>query len=613
MKIIPKLQGGTWPNWWTIPEFQDKLKLIETPYNFKAGNYLYQYPRAGLESRDRASEFYNYQKNYNLVGYTQNKNNEWIKGAPLVGGKNSTYPYLYKPTGQGDYADLEKQSFYQNNIDMRIDKNGELTPMGRFFIDKYIESLDPNNKTRIALENYKKNNNYKFTGFNRNGKYLRNWKEFFDAVSFDHIGGPGHNLVESYLAYNADKTRNLDNNSEVFSTTSDLKGKGWRPLPNWDTYIDTERKTPLEPSYYNQDRYGTTYSGERWYNFSNPELDKIPGETDKFTVDNNYLNNIRKELGIELPKNSNKVILSVEDPNNRKKGLSKLFGDISLGLGKLKNLNKNTSPFVDQALRTIADNAYNSWNTNRLIRDMDVGLKKYTPSYREVSGDYIAQKQAEEQAARLRNIRPITSNAQAQSAIDQEAIQKGNQIIQQGNLQDATRYRQTSEAAWAQNKENTLGWNEVANYNTAALAEFKNKIAELKFKTRLQNMQNLDVLLTDREKRRWLEYDYEKEKERYAKEQLADLDLENNMYDEEWYNNYNEYQPLATKYWNDRSNMSAEEAKRYSELLKYMNQEEVRRKYQKLYNMSLRYKVPYNLPSMFSVDKNTGKVETQHQ
>ena len=608
MKLIPKLQNGTWPSWWTNKNFQSALSMF--PYNFKAGDFWYQYPKPGLENRDRSSEFNNFiNRNFKLVGYTQNQDKQWIQGAPLVGGKNSTYPYLYKPTGQGDYKDLERQSFYKTNVETRIDENGELTPMGRFFIDKYISNLDPNNKTRLALEEFKKNN-YKFKGFDRNNKYLGSWKDFFDAVSFDNKGGPGHNVVQDFLPYNADTgTGELDNESEVFDSTEGLREKGFRPLQN---YVIKGINGPIQPSYYNRKKYGTNYGGERWYKIGDVNT-SIPGEDDRFTVDNNYLNTIKDSLVINNPNNINndsnnqgKSEILVLDPDNRKRGISRLLGNIGLGLNNLK-LNKETSPFVDQALRTIADNIFNTWNTNKLIKDMDVPLLHYTPSFREVHGDYIAQKQAEQQAARLRNQRPVTSNAEVQSAIDQEAIQKGNQLIQQGNLQDAQMYRQTSEAAWTQSKENVQGWNNIANTNRQALSQFKNKIAELKFNTRQLNMQNIDTLLSDREKRKWQDYDYARLQKRQAEDAVKDIELENNMYDQEYYDKYNEYQPLASMYWSDRSSMTPDQKSRYSELLQWMNNDQVRRKYQQLFNVARRYGINYNLPSQFTTTPN-GKV-----
>jgi len=45
-------------------------------------------------------------------------------------------------------------------------------------------------------------------------------------------------------------------------------------------------------------------------------------------------------------------------------------------------------------------------------------------------------------------------------------------------------YWDTSEKAWQQGKENNAAWDTVANTNSQKLAEFRNKIAELRFNTK---------------------------------------------------------------------------------------------------------------------------------
>lgn len=213
------------------------------------------------------------------------------------------------------------------------------------------------------------------------------------------------------------------------------------------------------------------------------------------------------------------------------------------------NKQKNTpqiDPYVLKGLRVFIDNQFNTLNTENLIKNLDITLKSGTPIGRQVHGDYIAQQQAQREAARLINRSPLTSNAQIQSAVDLEAIQKGNQIIEGGNQRDAQVYWNTAEAAWQQAKENTLKADDYANFNRAALAEFNNKIAQMRWDTNRQNMQNWDTFAAEKEQ----ELAQRRQYEQYR-------DLQRGEAYEDWYND----------------NYGVDLAKQYELLQKYRNAE----------------------------------------
>lgn len=236
---------------------------------------------------------------------------------------------------------------------------------------------------------------------------------------------------------------------------------------------------------------------------------------------------ISKRIALSKPNDTKTGVKSDQPKGSWLKRLTE-----SLGLGRKgqsssdsdgQNNNKLISPAWMQGLRIAVDNAFNTINTENLIQNMDVPLANYTPIYRQVHGDYIAQQQAQREASRLRSSQPVTANQQIQSAVDLEGIEKGNRIIEQGNAKDAQMFWQTSEQAFQQAKENTRGWDAIANQNRQRLAEFNNKIAELRFNTRKQNMQNWDTFATDMEKRAWQKYDLEEYKRIAAQEELDTL------------------------------------------------------------------------------------------
>lgn len=249
------------------------------------------------------------------------------------------------------------------------------------------------------------------------------------------------------------------------------------------------------------------------------------------------ISTVHNRLQGEFDKNRKRNVIPGNIPPWLKSTLGK-FGQRVGGLFNKKNENeddkengfnifsdrgKQISPFWAQTIRTAIDNAFNTRSTEKLINDMDVPLANYTPVYRQIHGDYIAQQQAQREASRFRTSQPITANQQIQSATDLEGVQRGNQLIEQGNAKDAQMFWNTSEQAFQQAKENARGWDAIANQNRQRLSEFNNKIAELRFKTRNQNMQNWDTLFTDMETRMWEKRDREDALRTIHKEELEDL------------------------------------------------------------------------------------------
>lgn len=178
------------------------------------------------------------------------------------------------------------------------------------------------------------------------------------------------------------------------------------------------------------------------------------------------------------------------------------------------------NPYLFDAMRLGLDNTFNILNTEKLIKGLRPNLTNYTPSYRQIYGDYIAQQQAQREAGRLINRSPLTSNAQIQSAVDLEAIDRGNRIIEQGNYKDAQMYWNTSEKAFLQGKENNLGWQNAANANYKSITDLNNQIAQLRYEMNRANQQNTDQFAASVSERIWDDFNYEKAKQRRNQEML---------------------------------------------------------------------------------------------
>ena len=420
----------------------------------------------------------------------------------------------------------EDQPWYQNyrNLLFTYDDNKNvtgLTPLGEAHTKQWYTNSPSSIGYKENIGQYLQNHN--FWGFNVGKKHYNNIQDWLSHSTSDKLNGQNHNTPSGDIYYWYDENGNIQTGNSI---------------P--DGYVE----------------YTTTNPGDsELYENEQEELKKLGGlgelvtwrklvKDDQNDIPYNYTNPFGKDLGeVDWNINSNdpriskiqeaqkkKSPVGAEDPGvSNNSWLNKLIQ--SLGLkrkpGDTNSSNKNNSNLISpawmQGLRIAADNAFNTINTENLISDMDVPLANYTPIYRQVHGDYIAQQQAQREASRLRSSQPVTANQQIQSAVDLEGIEKGNRIIEQGNARDAQMFWNTSEQAFQQAKENVRGWDSIANLNRQKLAEFTNKIAELRFNTRKQNMQNWDTFATDMEKRAWQKYDLEEYKRQVAQEELDTL------------------------------------------------------------------------------------------
>ena len=208
-------------------------------------------------------------------------------------------------------------------------------------------------------------------------------------------------------------------------------------------------------------------------------------------------------------------------------------GGSSSGDNSEDNNNKNTSangngkfilnPTWFDAFRLGLDNIFNIKNTENLIDNLSPVLQNYTPSYRQVHGDYVSQQQARRRASELINRRPISSNAQIEHAAWLDSVNKGNRLTEQGDAIDSQTYWRTAEQAFQQAKENNLGYQNVANANYKAITDLNNQIAQLRYEMNRANQQNVDQLGADISGRMWADYDYYKYKQRYDQEALDEL------------------------------------------------------------------------------------------
>ena len=105
-------------------------------------------------------------------------------------------------------------------------------------------------------------------------------------------------------------------------------------------------------------------------------------------------------------------------------------------------------------------------------------LQDVSESHRAIYGDYRAQVQGEQAAAKLRNMasKPMTSDGALQQQMMLDAQIKGQEYIDQGNAKDDAMIKQTREVAWQQEKENQQQRQAVAMQNRQAmLMSEKNK------------------------------------------------------------------------------------------------------------------------------------------
>lgn len=131
-------------------------------------------------------------------------------------------------------------------------------------------------------------------------------------------------------------------------------------------------------------------------------------------------------------------------------------------------------------------------------------LQDVSESHRSIYGDYRAQMQGEQSAAQLRNMasKPLTSDGALQQQMIMDAQIKGQELINQGNVQNEALIRQTQEVAWQQEKENQQQRQAVAMQNKQAMLMSEKNEAQIKnTKDSATQSMIIDPLFSSREQR----------------------------------------------------------------------------------------------------------------
>lgn len=474
MKIIPKFQGGNSFDRPSIYEFINWNK--DWLARDKSGNPMLSPTPSSMP----------FPYNYNSLDYQKNRGQYNFNR-----GLNWTYE-----DDTDWYKKFNKEYLYHND---------QLLENGKEWFRQYLTNSGDDIKWKNTIQDFIKSN---FTKWDSNtdigGQKFKSAIDFLKYYTNDRKPGQAHNTNTGYTYFDPETGGLYKNIPEGYiegnknEYSNQIIGlQNMHKTGNIVDFIPIIKNQNINPQ--NNEAYN--YLKETW-----------ESNRDKYSTDNGY--NPKTQSGGSVVKGTPGWV----------RGIGKLFGNIGKGIGGLfKGNGEPMNPAWAQGLRTLMDNAFNTRNTEELIDKMDVPLSNYTPVYRQVHGDYIAQQQAQREASRLRTSQPITANQQIQSATDLEGIQRGNQLIEQGNAKDAQMFWNTSEQAFQQAKENARGWDVTANQNRQKLSEFNNKIAELRFNTRKQNMQNWDTFFSDMEKRAWQKYDRNQAKEILAQEELDDL------------------------------------------------------------------------------------------
>ena len=505
MKIIPKLQNTYKPiptpgeNYWQ-PWLLKKFFNIDNINSIGQNNF----DKSLINWNDKWEGTYNSNSDLNTGG------GELKFGDPNTGGRigNSN---LYLGREKASY--LESRNDYNELINSYLNNDNTLTDLGKRYIDQYIENSSNGSLTE-ALKKMREQN-YTFSRIPRGSFNPTNWREFilgngkFSGVANDEYIAQGHNVIRGKVYFTRDKDGNV------------------RYIKNPDGFIRDDKRQDLD---FNRNlRNSSTRLGDF------VDFEEVFTNTGNLNI-NPKIQDIIQNTNPSQVGGLGKVNVDTGDTGGSNvfklpPWMKGIFGNIGKGIGGLFKGDNENDQFKKQTnnldlmrgLRVALDNAFNTRNTEELISNMDVPLANYTPVYRQVHGDYIAQQQAQREASRLRTSQPITANQQIQSATDLEGIQKGNQLIEQGNAKDAQMFWNTSEQAFQQAKENTRGWNTVANQNNQRLSEFINKAAQLRYDTRRRNQQNWDDLWTNIEARQQEKIDLEEARNRAMQDSIDDL------------------------------------------------------------------------------------------
>lgn len=462
-------------------------------------------------------------------------NKDWVardtKAAPIPSGSQSSYSRGFNDTKSGSLnlgknlysfdrngQDITFEEWYQDHIGDYFDGD-VLTDQGKDWFRQYYENSKSNNPKSF----FKQIEDYINGGFKRwtpiridKNTMFSSPKQFVQHYTNDRKIGEAYNVnsgVYNYFINKNGKIEGLDNTT------------------GWEEYgTDDDISSTLNDKY-------KDITFKRW---------KMPSVTNKIKPDVSLPN----VSDVTSPENLSKIDTRLQQVGSVING----EGQREVGGDKGKKVNPDGSsnggnrgpfnPTILDAMRLAADNLFNIRNTNAYKRALRPSLENHSPNYKQVFGDEKAKQQGRQQAARLINRTPLTSNAQLQTASDLEAIAKGNQYIQQGENKDAETYWKTSELAFQQAKENTNAWQNVANRNYKSLTDYSNKLAELDYQANKDNMQNIDKFVAEQSKRLWDKYDL------YEYKKMAAEEKANDLYDK-YYGNSGEdliAQELTTKY-----------------------------------------------------------------
>lgn len=405
-------------------------------------------------------------------------------------------------TSDRNGINITDRPWYRFNLSTYFDDNGNLTENGKSWFRQYRDNSKSDDPKSFLgdIESYIDRNFSTWNPITIDGTIYENPRQFVEHYTTDG------KIAEAYNTNTGTFNYFINDNGEIENVTN--PGLGWEPYdPNEDYTTYT-----LNANY-------PTVNFKRWKR-SNP-------------VTNNVLSSLKN---ITSPENLSKINANLQKIGSTINGEKQR--EVGGGGDKKVNPDGNRGPFnptILDAMRLAADNLFNIRNTNKYKEALRPALENYSESYKQINGDYVAKQQAENAAASLRNRTPLTSNAQTQTASDLEAIAKGNQYIQQGQAKDAQTYWQTSEQAFQQSKENTLGWQNVANRNYASLVNYKNKLAELDYQANKDNMQNIDKFIAEQSKRLWDKYDL------YDYKRMQAEELNNEAYDK-YYGNAGDYE-----------------------------------------------------------------------
>ena len=322
-----------------------------------------------------------------------------------------------------------------------------------------------------------------------------------------------------HLTFSADIPEPNISQSSVFT---DTRGNKYSVNPNWvGTSLNNPIKSSIQIPTFNTQK--VQQNPDRYYHSNTPLLGN--SSTSSKTQE-------PEKLSLEVTLNGKKYTVDpkAKDFYNAYKQMyplktwedwlneygSKYLTEVSAGMNwledPLKNTGSSNNSIIDKTkLADFLSTAHaglglsiNNKIAKRALSTEKPFLQDVSESHRSIYGDYRAQVQGEQAAAKLRNMaaKPMTSNAALQQQMLLDAQIKGQEYIDQGNAQDEALIKQTREIAWQQEKENQQQRQATAMQNRQALLmSEKNKTNILNSRDSANYSQVIDPYLSGIEKR----------------------------------------------------------------------------------------------------------------